>query len=241
MKIYGLMKTTLLDFPGKVASTIFLGGCNMRCVFCHNMDLITGLDNINEVPMTDVIKHLNSRKGVIDGVCITGGEPTLHPDLIDLITVVKEMGYLVKLDSNGSKTRVLEDLIAKNLLDYIAIDVKASFNKYPQICGFSGDFDQSGHINDIITNVSDTIDMLIQQDPVDYEFRTTVVREYHDEKEFDLIGDMLRGARNYYLQGFVKSGFVPDTSLSPYSKGELQHFADQLSSKIEHVGIRGVD
>ena len=241
MQICGLMKTTLLDYPGKVASTIFLGGCNMRCVFCHNMNLVTGVDAIPEIPLSDVIDHLNSRKGVIDGVCITGGEPTIHSDLIDLITTVKEMGFLVKLDSNGSKTSVLEELIAKKLVDYIAIDVKASFNKYPVICGLNSGFDSDGHIKNIIDNVRDTIDLLVKHDLINYEFRTTVIRDFHDDEEFDRIGEMLQGASNYYLQGFVKSSFVPNTSLSAYSRGELQHFADRLSFKIKHVDIRGIE
>ncbi|MCR5507103.1 MAG: anaerobic ribonucleoside-triphosphate reductase activating protein [Lachnospiraceae bacterium] len=241
MKIYGLMKTTLLDYPGKVASTVFLGGCNFRCEFCHNMDLITDLNNVKEIPFSDVIDHFRLRKGVIDGVCITGGEPTLYPDLIDLITAVKEMGLLVKLDSNGSKTRVLEDLIAKKLLDYIAIDVKASFNKYPSICGLSKCLDSESQITDVLNNVSDTINMLINQDLIDYEFRTTVIREYHDEKEFELIGDMLKGASKYFLQGYVCSEYVPNQDLHGYSKEELQKFVPQLSQKIDYVGIRGMD
>ena len=241
MQIYGLMKTTLLDFPGKVASTIFLGGCNMRCPFCHNMDLITGLEQIDPIPFDSVIEHLKMRKGVIDGVCITGGEPTLHPDLIDLVGIIKNMGLLVKLDSNGSKTDVLEYLIAKNLLDYIAIDIKSSFNKYPFVCGLdSPDMDEN-RVKSIINNVENTILLLKNQKSVPYEFRTTVVREYHDADDFNLIGDMLEGAMAYYLQSFVSSEFVPDKSLHPYTKKELQQFADQLSLKIETVGIRGID
>ena len=241
MQICGLMKTTLLDYPGKVASTIFLGGCNMRCVFCHNMNLVTGVDEIPKIPVSDVIDHLNSRIGVIDGVCITGGEPTLHPDLIDLISTIKEMGFLVKLDSNGSKTSVLEELIAKKLVDYIAIDIKASFNKYPVICGLNSGFDSDSQVKSIIKNVRDTIDLLVKHDLINYEFRTTVIREYHDENEFELIGDMLQGASNYYLQGFVKSRFVPETSLNGYSADELRRFVNILTPKIKHVDIRGVD
>ena len=241
MQIYGLMKTTLLDYPGKVASTIFLGGCNFRCPFCHNMDLITGLNNIDPVPFQDVIKHLNSRKGVIDGVCITGGEPTLQPDLIDLIKTIKDIGLLVKLDSNGSKTAVLDELLSKKLVDYIAIDAKSSFNMYPVICGL----DSSGHddyyIKDILNNVKNTISLLINQDLVPYEFRTTVIREYHDREEFERIGEMLHGAKNYYLQNFVDSDFVPNHGLHGYSADELRVFADLLSRHIKNVGIRGTD
>lgn len=241
MTIHGLMKTTLLDYPGKVASTIFLGSCNMRCPFCHNMDLVTGLDKIDPIPYKDVIKHLNLRKGVIDGVCITGGEPTLQPDLEDLITEIKNMGLLVKLDSNGSKTDVLENLCSKNLIDYIAIDIKASFNKYPIVCGLQPPAFTENDIKSIINNVKNTVSLLKNQRSIPYEFRTTVVKEFHDEEEFKLIGNMLDGADAYYLQNFVSSDFVPDKSLHAYSARELNRFAEQLSDRIKTVGIRGVD
>lgn len=241
MKIYGLMKTTLLDYPGKVASTIFLGGCNLRCPFCHNMDLVTGLDQIEPLLYNSVIEHLNLRKGVIDGVCITGGEPTLQPDLISFIEEIKNIGLLVKLDSNGSQPHVLNELMAKNLLDYIAIDVKASFNKYPIVCGLTGSDNDPETIKSLINNVRNTVTDLKNQDIIPYEFRTTVIREYHDEEEFDLIGDMLEGANAYYLQNYVCSEFVPNKSLHGYTKEELVAFADRLSSKIKTVGIRGID
>ncbi len=241
MKIYGLMKTTLLDYPGKVASTIFLGGCNMRCPFCHNMDLVTGLDQIEPLSYKSVIEHLNLRKGVIDGVCITGGEPTLQPDLVPFIEEIKNIGLLVKLDSNGSKTAVLKELLSKNLLDYIAIDIKASFNKYSLVCGLDTPGTDPNEVKSLINNVENTVFMLKNQNLIPYEFRTTVVREYHDENEFILIGDMLEGAAAYYLQSFVCSDFVPDKSLHAYTKEELVRFADMLSEKIKTVGIRGLD
>lgn len=241
MKIYGLMKTTLLDFPGKVASTIFLGGCNMRCPFCHNMDLVTRLDQIEPISYSSVIDHLNLRKGVIDGVCITGGEPTLQPDLIYFIEEIKNMGLLVKLDSNGSQPYVLNELLSKKLIDYIAIDVKSSFNKYPLVCGLTDLDNDPETVKSLINNVKNTIINLKTQDNIPYEFRTTVIREYHDEIEFDLIGDMLEGAKAYYLQNFECSEFVPNKGLHGYTKEELVYFADKLSSKIKTVGIRGVD
>ena len=241
MQIYGLMKTTLLDYPGKVASTIFLGGCNLRCPFCHNMDLITGLNEIEPIPYKDVIKHLNTRKGVIDGVCITGGEPTLQPDLVNLIETIKEIGLLVKLDSNGSNTAVLDELLQKKLIDYIAIDVKSSFNKYPQICGLDTADYSEDYVKSIINNVQNTISLLKNQNLIPYEFRTTVIKEYHDEDEFEQIGEMLNGADAYYLQSFKSSEFVPNKSLHAYTKRELEVFAGQLSSKIKRVEIRGVD
>ena len=241
MQIYGLMKTTLLDYPGKVASTILLGGCNFRCPFCHNMDLITGLNSIDPIPLQDVIKHLNLRKGVIDGVCITGGEPTLQSDLTDLIKTIKDIGLLVKLDTNGSKTAVLDELLSKNLLDYIAIDVKSSFSKYPDICGLDQISQETGYIKDILNNVKNSISLLINQDSVPYEFRTTVIREYHDSDEFKRIGEMLDGAENYYLQNFKDSDFVPNHGLHGYSADELKSFCDLLPPHIKHVGIRGTD
>ena len=241
MKIYGLIKTTLLDFPGRVASTIFLGGCNMRCPFCHNMDLVTGLDQIEPLSYKSVIEHLNLRKGVIDGVCVTGGEPTLQPDLIPFIEEIKNMGLLVKLDSNGSQPAVLNDLLAKKLIDYIAIDVKAPFNKYPLVCGLNSTDVDPDEVKSLINNVEKSIFMIKNQQSLPYEFRTTVVREYHDENDFILISDMLSGADAYYLQSFVCSDFVPNKSLHAYPKEILERFADILSQKIKKVGIRGVD
>ena len=241
MKIYGLIKTTLLDYPGKVASTIFLGGCNLRCPFCHNMNLVTGINNIDPIPYEEVMNHLHTRAGVIDGVCITGGEPTLEPDLVRLIQSIKELGLLVKLDSNGTRPSVLEELLSESLLDYIAIDIKSSFTNYSNVC-FSNDNDFSRkYIDDIINNVSHTIHMLISQKQVPYEFRTTVIREYHDLAVFKQIAEMLENADSYYLQNYRDSEFVPNRNLHGYTKGELQTFADMLSTKIKHVGIRGLD
>ncbi|MCR5419951.1 MAG: anaerobic ribonucleoside-triphosphate reductase activating protein [Lachnospiraceae bacterium] len=241
MKIHGLMKTTLLDYPGKVASTIFLGGCNMRCPFCHNMDLVTGPENITPIPEEEIMQHLKSRSGVIDGVCITGGEPTLQTDLVRLIKSIKDLGLLVKLDTNGSNTSVLEELMSKELIDYIAIDVKSSFNRYNKICGFDSIGYDSNYVDHILDNIKRSISLLINQDSLDYEFRTTVIKEYHDKEVFEEIGNMLKGARAYYLQNFVVSDYVPDKSLHGYSKKELTAFADQLSPKIKIVGIRGID
>ena len=241
MQIYGLMKTTLLDYPGKVASTIFLGGCNFRCPFCHNMDLVTGLKCIEPVPEEDVMQHLRSRSGVIDGVCITGGEPTLQPDLDRLIRSIKDLGLLVKLDTNGSNVAVLRKLMSERLVDYIAIDIKSSFSSYNKVCGFDTIANGEDVLNDVIRNVRESISLLINQDTIPYEFRTTMIREYHNDNEIELIGDMLTGARAYYLQNFVCSDFVPDKSLHGYTKKELQSFADKLSDKIKEVGIRGVD
>ena len=241
MKIYGLQKTTLLDYPGKVASTIFLGGCNFRCPFCHNMDLVTDLENIEPISVEDIMKHLKTRAGVIDGVCITGGEPALQPGLDRLIRSIKDLGLLVKLDSNGSKSSVLKKFIDEKLIDYIAIDIKSSFSSYNKVCGFDILGLNPEEVKDVIRNVRETISLLINQDSVPYEFRTTVIREYHDSEEFEQIGDMIKGARAYYLQNFVSSDHVPDKALHGYTKGELQSFADKLSLKVKEVGIRGID
>jgi pyruvate formate lyase activating enzyme len=241
MKVYGLIKTTLLDYPGKVASTVFLGGCNFRCPFCHNMDLVTGLDGIEPLPMEDIMKHLKSRAGVIDGVCITGGEPTLQPDLGRLIRSIKDLGLLVKLDSNGSNPALLRDLMSEKLIDYIAIDIKSSFSTYNKVCGFDILGLNPENEDNIIGNIRDTVSMLINQNSVPYEFRTTVIKEYHDLNVFKQIADMLEGARIYWLQNYVCSEFVPDKTLHGYNKEELQPFVDVLSHKIKEVKIRGLD
>ncbi len=241
MEIYGLMKTTLLDYPGLVASTIFTGGCNFNCPFCHNMNLVKNYHNEIPISQEEIFNHLSSRSGLIDGVCITGGEPTLQNDLIDFIKKVKSLGLQIKLDSNGSKTSVLEYLISENLVDYIAIDIKTSFNKYGDICGFTPEYLQSDAYTNILTNIKNTVNLLIQQQSIDYEFRTTIIKEFHNEEVIEDIGKSIVGARKIALQSFVDSTFVPNHSLHPYEKNKLQDFALQLEKYVKEVEIRGIN
>ena len=231
MIIHGLQKTTLLDYPGHVASTIFFGGCNFRCPFCHNMNLVLNAANEPVISEEELFHHLNSRIGILDGVCITGGEPTLQKDLVPFIEKIKALGYLVKLDTNGTNPDVIEELISKKLIDYIAMDIKSSPKDYAKVAGLeSFDFD----------GVKRSISILING-TVPYEFRTTMVKEYHSPETVREIGELIHGARAYYLQSFVDSDFVPNHDLHAFSKNELLEFVEILKPHVETVELRGVD
>lgn len=231
MKIMGLQKTTLLDYPGLVGTTIFLAGCNMRCPFCHNTNLIDNNTSSPEYSMEEVINFLKKRQGIIEGVCITGGEPTLNPDLHDFIQSIRSLGYKIKLDTNGSNPSVLKSLINEDLLDYVAMDIKSSLEAYPLLCGLSS-FDTSSIVK--------AIDIL-NSSSIDHEYRTTVIKQYHTKEIMGDIGKLLKGSNKYYLQSFKDSDFVPDHSLSPCSKEELLSFLPILKEYVELVELRGID
>ena len=169
MKISGFQKTTLLDYPGKVACTVFLNGCNFRCPFCHNADLVIPESETGIFTENEIFEYLKKRKGILDGVCITGGEPLLNKEISEFMKRIKEMGLLVKLDTNGSFPERLEEIIRAGVVDYVAMDIKNSFEKYSETSGLS---------NKDLTNIKRSID-LIMEGKTDYEFRTTVVREFH--------------------------------------------------------------
>ena len=228
MKISGLQKLTLLDFPGKMACTVFTYGCNFRCPFCHNALLVTeeNSDNISE---DEFFAFLKKRQGILEGVCISGGEPTLQKDLYDFIKKVRALGYAIKLDTNGSNPRLLETLLKENLIDYVAMDIKNSPEKYSLTCGCEVD------ISAIRESVS-----LLKESNIDYEFRTTTVREYHTEEDFQSIADWLRGDSRYFLQHFEDSGNLIGNNLSPFSKDEMTAFADAIKNKMPNVAVRGV-
>ncbi len=231
MNIQGFQKTTLLDFPKHVAATIFFGGCNFRCPFCHNGDLVLS-PNLNPAySPEEILAYLKKRQKILDGVCITGGEPTLQPQLASFLSNIKELGLAVKLDTNGYRPEVLKDLCEKGLIDYVAMDIKASPPKYATICGL----DQMD-----ISRIQESIDFL-RDSKLDYEFRTTVTREFHTEADFAIIGKWLAGAKAYYLQGYQDSPQVISHSFSAYSLEELQGFQKLLSAHIPLVEIRGVE
>lgn len=230
MKICGLQKTTLLDFPGHVAATIFTGGCNFRCPFCHNSDL---LGNDAEAAFTDeeVLKFLSKRKGILEGVAITGGEPTLQPDLHDFILRVRELGYKIKLDTNGSRPDILKALCTEGLIDYVAMDIKTCKKRYPEVIGIP-----SANIGSILESVE-----FLKQGTVPYEFRTTVVKELHSADDFTRIGQWISGCPNYFLQNYVDSENVLYSGFSSYGKDELLSFLDLVKPYVGHVELRGVD
>ncbi len=231
MILKGLQKTTLIDFPGRVASTVFTFGCNFRCGFCHNPDLVneTGIPSIDE---KELIDFFDSRKKWIQGVCITGGEPTLHPDLPDFARKLKEKGFEVKLDSNGSNPLMLKKLIEKNLVDYIAMDIKTSQEKYALLCNVPIDLDK---INQSIS--------LIKNSGKEYEFRTTVIPEFYSRQDALNIGKWLEGSKFYALQQYSNSGPLLNPefkSRQPFPGKELLELKKILDPFFDKVEIRNL-
>lgn len=231
MKIYGLQKTTLVDYPGHVATTLFTGGCNFRCPYCHNGDLVIGLEDIEPYALEDIFSHLQKRKGVLDGVVISGGEPTLQTDLPDFIRQIKELGYLVKLDTNGTNPAMLRSLVEEGLVDYVAMDIKHSRAKYASI----------SHVaDDSLESIAASVDYL-KEGHVDYEFRTTLCKELHKETDMTAIGLWLMGAKAYYLQPYKESEQVIQPGFHPHDAATLESFVHILSAFIPKVEIRGFD
>ena len=235
MQIAGLQKMTLLDYPGKVACTVFLGGCNFRCPFCHNGELLGG-DFPPLMEDSELLAFLAKRQGILDGVCVTGGEPTLHPGLPDLLRKIKALGFLVKLDTNGSRPGVLRALVEEGLVDYVAMDVKNSPARYAPTCGLD--------IMDL-TAVEKSLSFLLSG-AVDCELRTTVVADFHDERSMEEMARWLlalgggRKAKRLYLQCFVDRETVLRPGLTPPSGEELERFAALLAPAAEEIALRGV-
>ena len=229
--IHGLNKTTLLDYPGRVAATVFLGGCNFRCPFCQNSSLVLHPSTEPELSEEEVLNFLRKRIGILEGVCISGGEPTLSPDLEDFIRKIREMGYPVKLDTNGSHPEVLKTLAEKDLIQMAAMDIKACPENYPSLTGL---------LHPDLDAVQESVEFLLHG-KLDYEFRTTVVRELHNEEDFRKIGSWLKGARAYYLQAYKDSEEVLQPGFSSYSLEELESFRNILRKNVSHVEIRGID
>lgn len=230
MKICGFQKMTMLDFPGKVACTVFTGGCNFRCPFCHNALLVTEIDNENTFDEDEIIAYLHKRKGIIDGVCITGGEPLLQKDIAEFLRKVKATGMPVKLDTNGSYPEKLRELVSEGLIDYIAMDIKNSKYKYPITVDID-DYD--------ISKVDESIRFLMS-DAVDYEFRTTVVKEFHTAEDIVAITEWIKGAKRYFLQGFVDSGNLIGSGLSAYRPQEMVEICTKAQEIVPNTVLRGV-
>ncbi|MBP3442997.1 MAG: anaerobic ribonucleoside-triphosphate reductase activating protein [Clostridia bacterium] len=230
MKICGFQKMTMLDFPGKVACTVFTGGCNFRCPFCHNALLVTEIDNENTFDEDEIIAYLHKRKGIIDGVCITGGEPLLQKDIAEFLRKVKATGMPVKLDTNGSYPEKLRELVSEGLIDYVAMDIKNSKDKYPITVDID-DYD--------ISKVDESIRFLMS-DAVDYEFRTTVVKEFHTAEDIVAITEWIKGAKRYFLQGFVDSGNLIGSGLSAYRPQEMVEICTKAQEIVPNTVLRGV-
>ena len=229
MRIDGLQTLTLLDYPGKVACTVFTSGCNMRCPFCHNASLVCG-----EVPpfmeKEEFFAFLKKRTGVLDGVCVTGGEPLLQEGLIPFLLEVKEKGFTTKLDTNGLLHDRLRAVVEAGAVDYVAMDIKNCKARYVETAGVPG-LD--------LAPIEKSVQFLMEGS-VDYEFRTTVVKELHNKADFDEIGRWLKGAKRYFLKSFKDSGDILSPGLSPMEKADLLEIRDRLRAEIPGVELRGV-
>jgi pyruvate formate lyase activating enzyme len=226
MKLGGLQKVTLIDYPGEVAATIFTNGCNFFCPYCHNSQLVK--ENEYDITVADVFDYLIKRKSKLSGVCITGGEPTIQNDLVSFIEKIKDLGYKVKLDTNGSNYEMLKELIDKELIDYVAMDIKTNIEKYPSMAP-----------KNIISNIKESI-ILIQSSNIEYEFRTTVVPGLHDKNIMKDISKLLEGSKKYYIQNF-KPGNSLDKEFDnkrTFTGNELQEFKSILDKYIDNVEIR---
>ncbi|MBO7196008.1 MAG: anaerobic ribonucleoside-triphosphate reductase activating protein [Clostridia bacterium] len=230
MRIHGLQRLTLLDYPGKLACTVFLGGCNFRCPFCHNGSLVQQAGE-GIMGSDELLAFLESRRGRLQGVCISGGEPTIHPDLPELIGRIKELGYSVKLDTNGTNPEKLYSLIADGLVDYVAMDIKNCPDKYGITAGLSED-------SHMLSAVKDSADLLMQG-RVDFEFRTTLVKELHTAEDLLAIGEWLRGDERYFLQTYRDEGDLLVGGFTAFSREETEELLKILKENLPNAEIRG--
>ncbi len=227
MIISGMNKLTLLDYPNYTACIIFTQGCNFKCPFCQNSPLINNGDGL--IDEVEVLEYLNKRRKVLDGLVISGGEPTVQKGLKSFIKKVKEIGLKVKLDTNGFNPKLLEELINENLIDYVALDIKNCFNKYAKTCGLN---------KLIIDNIKESINIL-KNSNIDYEFRTTIMKEYHNIEDILKILSLI-GDSKYYLQNFQDSENVVDKTIHGFSNDELLELESMLNIKYKNVKIRGL-
>ncbi len=231
MQIHGFNKSTLLDYPKHLAATIFIGGCNMRCPFCHNASLVLHQNTQPIISQEEILSYLTKRTNILEGVCITGGEPTLYPELPEFIKKIKDLGYKIKLDTNGTNPKQLKSLVEQKLIDYVAMDIKNSLEHYGLSCGKST-FD--------VEPVKESIAFLLS-DQIEYEFRTTLVKELHTEEDIHSIGRLLQGARAYYLQAYKDSGDVILPGFQCPSKETLLMYKNILKPYVQSISLRGID
>lgn len=229
MEFKGFQKLTLLDYMGKVACTVFTGGCNFRCPYCHNASLVINPEKTESISQEEILNYLKKRVGILDGICVSGGEPLMQNGLEEFLVKVKELNYSVKLDTNGSFPKKLEKLIKSKLVDYVAMDIKNSLEKYGLSIGVKN-FDT--------TPIKASVKLLMEGD-IDYEFRTTVTKELHETGDFEGIGKWLQGAKAYYIQNYKDSDGVLSSGLHSLSKNELNDAKSILKRYIANTFIRG--
>ncbi len=228
MVIHGIQKLTLVDYPGHPAAILFTGDCNFRCPFCQNAPLVLSSSSEPVIADEEIFSFLTKRKGMLDGVVVTGGEPTLQKDLIPFLGRLKTLGYLVKLDTNGYRPEVLKSAVESGYVDYVAMDIKTSLDEYPVVAGIK---------NLDVSRIERSVELL-KSGAVDYEFRTTVVEPLHHKENFEKIGELLKGCRRYYLQSFVDSGNIIGKNCFPPSQEQLKNYLKTVSNYIESVSIR---
>lgn len=227
MNIQGYQKMTLLDFPGRVACTVFTGGCNLRCPFCHNARLVL-TPSADANCENEVLEYLSRRKGLIEGVCITGGEPLLQPDLEDFIRKVKAMGYQVKLDTNGALPHKLEPLLKTGLIDYVAVDVKSSKEGYPKATGVP-----------IAATLFEKSIQLLQKSGIPHEFRTTAVKGIHTVHDFEEIGKWLACNSPYFIQAFVSAPNLLGSGCEAFTAEEMNALLEAVKPYLPGAQLRG--
>ena len=230
MRIDGLQKMTLLDFPGKVACTVFTGGCNFRCPFCHNALLVTKLPEKPDYTEDEILSFLEKRVGLLDGVAITGGEPLLNPDIGDFIRKIRDMGYAVKLDTNGSFPERLKAIVGEGLVDYVAMDIKNRREKYAETIGLK---------NLDLSKIEESIEFL-KSGAVDYEFRTTVVKQFHTVEDIRAAAEWISGAKRYFLQNFVDSGELICGDVCGVDKETMLKMKSAAADFVPQTEIRGI-
>ena len=232
IKIGGLQKMTLLDYPGKMACTIFMSGCNYKCPFCHNRDLVFIPERYEYFDPQEILDYLEKRKGILDGVCISGGEPLLQDGLELYISEIRKLGYQIKLDTNGGYPDRLKHIIESGLVDMVAMDIKNSPEKYAETLGMNKETFRPDAIRRSVE--------ILKESNIEYEFRTTVVRELHTEEDMKKIGEWIGPCRHYYLQQFMDSGNLIQPGFTAYSKEEMEHFRDTIKAYIPNAELRGV-
>ena len=230
MIIGGLVKFSLNDYPSKTSAVVFTRGCNFRCLYCHNPELVLPEKYAPEIPLAEIYSFLEGRKGKLDAVCITGGEPTQHSDLPEMIKKIKDMGFLVKLDTNGSNPEMLEAIIKERNIDYIAMDIKAPLEDYKKVTGMLIDTEK----------IKKSVDLIINSG-LSHEFRTTVAKSLTSFDDLRKIAESIKGADAYFLQKFVPTSKLNDPSLADeisYSEEELKTLASELTVFVKHCGVR---
>ncbi len=231
MRISGLQKLSMVDYPGKLAATVFTGGCDLRCPFCHNAPLVLRVAETPEFSQEEVLSFLRTRQGLLDGVVLSGGEPLLQADAAEFLAAVRSLGFSVKLDTNGCHPEALANILERGLTDYVAMDIKNRREKYAETAGMPG-FD--------LAPVEESV-RLLQSSGVDFEFRTTVVREFHTAADIRAIGQWLEGSPRYFLQKFVDSGDLVGTGCHGLEDAEMRALAETARPWFREVTLRGVD